>query len=683
MKSTKLLMSAGVLALMAGPAFAGPLKLIVKEVSCIDGPQCDLNGGAPGVAEEDNNDGTPDVSRGLLDFEELDGPGSPTIENSLLNGPLVISGSRIISEDKPLKAHVEVDAKKVDRTSSFTEDVTQTTTIALENAHFKTTTQASTIVRSGGDLTYSVAAASSGSTFVPGDRTILSQPTEGETGARFFLTPSDNDVDIGFVLPILVKDCESGDITAQVEFFSIENGAGLVRPTGSPFGEDGNEDPTPIFTCGGPSIDAEYWMTDPDLFTSVDGPNAEGDVPQVPFNSFIFKDVNKGFEVDPARPVGKLFVKITNDLVDAKKKTDDPDRVFEYTDIQTYTASFTFEDASSIEEIVIFCEDQEDIFEQPVGNVVTFVLDENDIANCFDNDIDGDGLLVGDQMVQDGFMQFGWADLEISADDDESTDLTNQEVTVEVSIDLDDSTHDPHVMFIDPGITDAGIAFRIAQVGLNFGPFDWVTDSSPENTVKSIFRITGVPVNDPEKGDAVVPPSLEDGFLNGLVFITNTKNLQDGWCDVAIPIDPDAPSAMGVIGGTGEGLINDAVLQALIDGGTCYANDKVNVPTSNYGRADIKWSFYDLGFKEGIEIDVDRLLFNPNTGTFAAYGDNGNDSNSIKSLSCDDGRFGPHSANLIEDFERALFQTGQGTLPVANDFESLLARCRAGDLFFD
>ena len=73
---------------------------------------------------------------------------------------------------------------------------------------------------------------------------------------------------------------------------------------------------------------------------------------------------------------------------------------------------------------------------------------------------------------------------------------------------------------------------------------------------------------------------------------------------------------------------------------------------AEFGRADMTFTFY-VGGKDGLKMDMDRLL--ASNGTWADYGDNGNDGFSLKARSCDDGRFGPHVANKLDpDFKNFL-----------------------------
>ena len=167
----------------------------------------------------------------------------------------------------------------------------------------------------------------------------------------------------------------------------------------------------------------------------------------------------------------------------------------------------------------------------------------------------------------------------------------------------------------------------LETTGLNFGPFDWVSDGA--DGTMHVFRVTHVP--------------LEDGHGNPLNTIKYNVTVK-------------GPTAGPTFEQTFKCEIPNSLNKELVITSAMIADPSC---VGAFGRADLSFTFAfnpdSLPGGKQAPVDVDRLMIRMDGNVATPYGDNGNDGFSLKAQSCDDGRFGPHVDNkLLNETKEAL-----------------------------
>ena len=147
--------------------------------------------------------------------------------------------------------------------------------------------------------------------------------------------------------------------------------------------------------------------------------------------------------------------------------------------------------------------------------------------------------------------------------------------------------------FVDEDATVTGNGVdSITLDGANFGPFDWVGDTSTIAT--TVFRVTGL------KSKPVT-----------FVTLRNSSGSKDG----TYPVDLSGKTLSGAAStGSSQLVLTNADIQAAVGSG--------------FGIADVIWSF-----KSSDAVDVDRLI--ATGGIVSAFGDTGNSDDSTPTMGAD------------------------------------------------
>lgn len=614
----RFLCGACVAAVTIGAANAGQLVAAIE----------DVNFGDPNEMDE-NLDGDPIAV--LL--------GTGTNENTVeaVANPLV--GLQLTSElqydlgiGKYVPIHFEVDVDDVDDFRTFSGDQPYVVEIQLDGpVEWKKTFSPAEIIRYGSDEQ-------------SGNPDGYSESAEGFNGAqiqigddfaRFLLTPNEfSEEAIGFILPVRVTGCAPTSVRFSFELLN----SGSVRTVP----EEGKP-ALPLTTC------------DPDK------PAATGDVLahdveiDVGTMGNFFETIliprgigDKGRDPARMRTFGMVTMNIHGSIFNPKEKWLDGnlDRIVDETDIDSYTLALDLEKNYSGYEIDLvdadgnFCE----TFDPVIGNPqrVQVTLNRAETLACFDFVED----IPGDATTGEGRKSSGMAVLKIRSTgeapiEEQNVTVAVNEIDWETTIGQNGVTE--NVMFDNPTVLTLGQQFRIIRAGLVFGPFDWTTasDGNGARPVVSNFRFTRV-------------SEVEDVYSTGIVLVENTPDGSDGRCTFDLK-DMPANTALsnGEITVTGERLgslvsvAENCVRQVAAgekDGKPLY--DYVPGALNANFRGDVTWILF-CPIDKCDKTDVDRLLNNRSNGTFADYGDNGNDANSVKARSCDPGRFGPHTTNVL------------------------------------
>jgi len=578
--------------LMISGAHAGVLDIQVVNVNTGAPNQMDMNGiaGPTGTLNQDN-------------------PDEVTVEE-----PLFFTNHRDISDVKPMRMHVEIEAYDIEGLPTFSGDeiyLVEINLLGSANPVFKTDISQAAIVRPGTDAEFSEAAEG----FPAGD--IIHT---GDNSTQFFLTPAEvSETAIGFVLPVELQAC--GDFDVEISFTTFVGNLQNTRTVSTA------NKVNRVASCVGPAFTATAFTPD-DLLVDV------GTVSD-PFELFLIPDgiSGKGFQTVNMVEFGLVNMSIRNYVFNPKEKNEDnggdvQERLVDVTDIATYTLQYTFEGGldgiGSLE--MVGCGEQAFLS----GNTATWTLTGAEVQSCFG---------IAPPLGPDYAVQSGEVLLKIMSNQLES--INTQKITL--------SRHD--IDFIDrvgEHMFLSGLfslqdrledAWRIIRNGLNFGPYDWVAE--PGKKVQSVFRVTGIPA--------------DAGYTRGIVFVENTQNTLDGFCEFDL-----APWVVN-----GEVVINPDKFGSIISSPMCFRDGVGMGSLEGYGRGDITWSFF-IPSPDGDKVDVDRLLWSPGDN-FADYGDNGNDAFSLKARSCDPGRFGGHTVNNLSGEQADL----------------LLFLCRTGDFVTD
>ncbi len=499
-----------------------------------------------------------------------------------------IAEERMGGQSNPIGGWYEIDIFEVEGLPTFT----PVTGFEFElggdvDAWFKEKVNCAAALRAGSDNVLSGPA--NGTGFNPGENTAICSVTTTQGPSVV------DDSAIGWRLPIEIKNCVDGaELLLKVTVYR-QNAFPTLLPDPAP------ETIThPIAQCKD-SIKTDFGGKDVKIDYYTD------------FTSFL---VGENHRPDRWANVGMIVIDLHHNLVDLKSPKSAKHlhhSVFDVSDIETWDLTFQFDNLRGIQNVCLHSRCA-DVMDYDLDQA-RFSLTNSQIRSMFDisaaNGHDKGGKTIGTPV---------W--INIHAFPENSTDtnagpIDHQVISiVENAINLTPTECTaPHcVKFFSPEREDGGDLAELKKTGINFGPFDWV--AQPSALVKSYFRVTGIPKE-------TVPD------VKGLIIVENASNGKqfDGSYKVDFP----------------DHLINNHELmltpqmigQILADGG---------MPSSNWGRADLSFTFF-VG-KEGLKMDMDRLLFTD--GTFAPYGDNANDANSLKSRSCDDGRFGPHVANKLD-----------------------------------
>lgn len=422
---------------------------------------------------------------------------------------------------------------------------------------------------------------------------------------------------IGWWLPILSQDC--GDLIVEMDVTRIDPFEGPSTVTISHL----------IQTCKDSiKVDVNADGTKVDYYTD--------------FKTFLTVGDHEPTLWDDIGEIGVMF---HQNLVDLKAEDpkENAEAIFEISDVEGAQLVLQFDDLQGIESVEIRDADDDefrvarriagaDYFLDSDTNTAVFNFDHDDLLDIFGLETvlnEDDEFVKGGKSGATFDPDTGFAVVSIHAfnvGDKVSLGvgaIDHQIITVSsFQFFLTPNSCIPAhcAKFTDPDPFSFDPLGAIAKTGINFGPMDWVTDAG--SVVASYFRVTGIPEFDAHGEPIDLKGSIE------------VENASDGpEFDGVFKVDYDDDDISN-----GELLLDPGdVRDLLIDAGMPDAAD--------WGRGDLTFTFY-VG-KEGLKMDLDRLMVT--NGVFAPYGDNSNDSTSLKARSCDDGRFGPHVANKLKD----------------------------------
>ncbi len=600
-----LLTAASAAAVTMGAANAGELLAELRNVNTGAGDHTDSNAGFLSFCGAQSALGLTICSR------------EPSVEKPFPGVPYaVIAIERFVGLDHPMDAHVEVNLR--DDTNAPTIENPSTVTITLRGATWKQNFSIPQIVRPGSDGIFSAVA------------TPVINGVAGGTQARFVLTPrTENNVlveeAIGFTLPIQMTSCN--DVFVDFSVVSNVPGFPAVERTASTqiLACDGSV--APIVQNGGGKIDYQQ------DFKGFSEENSDGAHVAVDYVT-----------------IGGLGLRAIANLFDLKADPNSQEsRVDVETDVEAIEFDLMFEDLIGIKEISLGDGARRRLTDAEYrSGMVSFRLNRSMIATLLDGLI-GDDLPSKGETRSDAFAirlhafpageRNGPKSINIfdAKGDLIRTELTgvgaikHQDVAVArllVDFDPEKVPGAPAVKFVKfdgtrGTLIDSKVLLgNLRSTGINFGPFDWVSDGTDGTT--HVFRATHVPTHDAH-GNRIDPVKYQieiKGPTNGGAY--------------AGPFKCSAPQRDNK-----EIVLSSASLTACIRG---------NIGgTGNFGRGDVSFTF----FVNEPKMDVDRLMIR--NGIATDFGDNGNDASSLKAQSCDDGRFGPHVDNkLLNDAQRLL-----------------------------
>ena len=517
---------------------------------------------------------------------------------------VVIADERMGGVDNPIGGWYEIDIFEITGAATFGSSARFDFTLEGDaDAWFKADVNCANAVRAGSDDIHSISAqtASGADSFKKGANT---------AGCTVFTSTLTNgnvpDRAVGWTLPIETKAC--GDLVVKVVVTRAD-------PTG---GSLVDETSHRIQTCED-SIESKFAYYPVKIDYAAD------------FRSFLVDpNVYDGREDHVSTlwaHVGWLKFNLNHFLVDLKEDTKSSHtNVFDVSDIAGYDLVVAFENLRGIEaaEICRIGRCESGTLDRDT-NTISWSLNNSDVRSqfCFET-ADGNDKGETDYGCLNWLKIHAWGDPIHNYPEDGP--IEHQIAVIaksEFHLTPDNCSGDHCVKFFTP--EEEGVGEQIAQLdktGIVFGPFDWTT--SVGSTVVSIFRLTGV------------PEELKAN-LKGHIELSNTSKGPD-YKGVWKVDYPDVTGSHDLI------LTAQRVQQMLVDAG---------MPNNaEFGRSDMTFTFY-VGGKDGLKMDMDRLL--ASNGTWADYGDNGNDGFSLKARSCDDGRFGPHVANKLDpDFKNFL-----------------------------
>ena len=613
--ASAVVVACGAMSIAAGSAQAGQLKVRMTDVNiqCYEGPgdqdvpvvlsetqhfdrdcyETDVNGNiGPNTGPTNHRS----IDKGFVDIIKPEGTFSH----------IAIADEREINEVTPASGLFEVDLFEIESGSTFTDTVKIEINLSGDSdPWFKEDANCSDVIRAGSDNVFSEAAYKASLDIEP-DGAI--QADKNRAVCYVDVTrdnPVAPDSAIGFALPIKMKHC--GDMVIELAVTRLANsGVDL-----------GTETTSHQFVECRDSLqsDSGYYPTKIDYFHN--------------FRTFLV-DPNPHDEFEIHEPslwstTGALHFDIWHYLTDLKYEFGDnktaEQNVFDVSDIDSYHLTVQFDDLTGISSFELGGMPGElDRYE----NTASWYLNEEQFASKF---CLGDSERVkgsGDRGCTVPFTIHAYGKDYYG---DYWGPIDHQELVITKSkfyFDDYETNNQPHpVPFLAYETEQEGaVVGQLVKTGIIFGAFDWVGDNTRQ--VRSFFRLTGIPDTyvDELKGHITVENASEGHQFNGDYKVDFTPYVNESWEMLLTPANLD---------------------QLFVDAGMPDAAD--------FGRADLTFTFYVPG-REGIKMDMDRLLYT--NGVFTSYGDNGNDSNSLKARSCDDGRFGPHVANKLDPYFKYL-----------------------------
>jgi len=615
MKLKKFMMAGAASMLFAGAATAGEIKVEVTNVNStgFNGVQEDAN------IEMDTDEGS--QSPGAL--------GAVTVEEA----GFALSSFRDLSGDKSAPAHFEIDIREVLVPANpfaadplvFANDNSTFVEISLSGpGEWKAVVSPNALIRDGSDNIESNSAT--------GARTAV-----GGTDLAFTVdADGDGENALGVVLPINITSCSDEPLVASVTITTANNGNNpFTFPT---------TDVTLLEACDTTDNFISNVLTPVDLTLDFET--------DVPFSNFLVPsgDAGKGLERSLHATVGFIDLKVKNRLHSLKAKSDasddaDPEnRYIDITDVESYDFTVAFKDTTGIANVGLSNDllgtgtdscNQADSFGTLDGNDFVFSVSQETLIDCF-----GFEEVDPDELLQKGTALINVYSSGIESIKTQDVDIINQQFDMIMNSGFEAiGPDDDLTAMITPVVVFENIedAFRIVRTGINFGPFDWSTETG--SFVNSFYRLSGFPATEERDEHGEVVFGTVEGLteIGGAVLVDNSSRGVKGVCEFTLEgINADAAAQH-------EFLFSTAVVADILRGefGHCAgtAGDM-----AEFGRADLTFTFF-IPESEAGSLDMDRLLFTG--GVFASYGDNSNDAFSLKARSCDTGRFGPHVANNL------------------------------------
>ncbi len=626
----KLLLNAATVAFVAcgavSTAQAGELKLRLHNVNTFD---VDSSTSEESTIHIDRNDAVD-----LNGFSGPQGEAAPTgkysvdkgeiFKTTIVGGEAVESSAAVIAEERfrsdshALGGIFEVDIFEITGGATFSGFATFDIEIGgSSDPWFKEDVNCVNALRAGSDNVESQASFTStgGQSIIAGENNAqcVVQVTEGAAGVF-------GDRAIGWALPIAMKDC--GDLIVSMDITRQDPVSGAPNTV--------NVSHTIAVCEDSLDFSVEFGGSKIDYFTD--------------FKSFLEPIDDEPHVATLYADIGAVYASLYQNRVWLKADKADDNGVVDYRDIDNLFVDIEFEDLTGIEDVQIDGRSA-DVLDR-INNVAAFVFSTAEVRDLFGivDQLNGDGDFIKGAHVEGPKLPvtihaFGPS---VSKSTPGQGPIDHQEVIlaraefdlrpqkedgVDSGLDCTGTAgdggdvHDLGCVKFTPEIEGPYTLAGLDKTGVNFGPFDWTTGSS--STVRSYFRVTNLPKVDghgvpygpsnPLKGHVQVENSSGGDAFKGIFKVDYTPFLTDH--DLLL-----TPSRL------------DSLLEA---GGMTNAN--------SFGRADLTFTFY---VNDDGKADMDRLL---NTGgVFADYGDNGNDSNSLKAQSCDAGRFGSHVPNKLD-----------------------------------
>jgi|GEM_PF-4012234 len=595
--ASAVVVATGALSLGTMSAQAGQLKVEMADVNIqcqeIDTLHKDVN-----CSEVDINGFANPNTAGPTGKRSIDKGWIHVVKETGTFSHVAVADEREINENTPASGLYEVNLFEIESGSTFTPTIRVEIQLSGDaDPWFKEDANCIDVLRAGSDNVFSRAA------FKPSAEQDADGAIQADKNrAVCFISTTQTgsaaaDSAIGFALPIKTKAC--GDMVIDMTVTRFVEGVG----------ETGTETTGHLFQECKDSIDSYsgYYPTKVDYLSD--------------FRSFLV-DPNPHDDVEVHKAslwanTGFLQFDIHHNLTDLKwEGKGDEENVFDVSDIDTYYLEVQFDDLTGIKDFKLGGPGGMPGYLDRDNNVVYWELDEHQFAEkfCLGDTDNAKGTTDEGCGQEFHLVAYGPKDGSIY-----NGPIDHQELIISQSrIYFDDYETDglhpaPFLAYEDEQV--GAVVGHILKTGINFGPFDWST--SVGSMVNSIYRLTGV------------PEELK-GNLKGSVTLENVSNgpeYKGVW-----KVDyPDVTGSHDLI------ITSGRLQQMLIDAGM--PND------AQFGRADITFTLY-VGGGAGFKLDMDRLL--ASNGTWADYGDNGNDGNSLKARSCDDGRFGPHVANKLD-----------------------------------
>ena len=625
----KILMTATAAAAMsfgvAGAANAGELQLELRNVNIGDADHTDTN-----IGFETLCDGSLVFGLTACTFEQTVEAPFPGLPNA------VWAIERFVDAlNHPIEGHFEVDLNDDTDLPSIRENSTISITLSgTANPTWKDNFSVPELIRPGSDSIFSSAAepienvVEGGTTasfiFTPGD-TVTENPVTGD-----IVTLNAREEAVGFLLPIQVTTCGNVDVT-----ITVTTTAAVAGGTGGATQTNERSATTTILDCNG----------------SVAPKIAEGGAKidyREDFKSFSVLNESTGAHDQTTEIViGELGLTTLANLVDLKApKNPDNDNLIQEaifdarSDIAQIDFDLVFDSLLGIKYIMLGDRVTHRVTgDEYLSGIVSFSLDNGDLRSLLPDVTRRIRTMDKGDMNMDTFPvkliafpageRSGPKEIEVEKGVFQPSGIgiiEHQDVRV-ANIDV---TFDPEkqsgvplstkVKFDgDLGLILAGEALlgTLESTGLNFGPFDWVSDGT--DGTMHVFRLTHVP--------------LEDGHGNPLDTIKYNLTVK-------------GPTAGPDFEQTFKCSIDNPLNKELV-----IASADLVACAGNFLRADLSFTFVfnpDTlpGGKEA-PVDMDRLMVRLSGGAATPFGDNANDGFSLKAQSCDEGRFGPHVDNKL------------------------------------